>query len=412
MKAPIWPTLLATLFCAAGGAEARQQNKIIVPDSSVENPGDYGKTAHTHYRMLLPSGTVGNFSTASHVQPNVGTAPFSGYGYQTPASIACIYSLVAQTTGCNPNSVTQAVSGGSKAIALIEAYDYPNAAADLQTFSNQFGLPSANLQVVYANGRQPASDPYGWEMEAALDLQWAHAMAPGATLYLVEAASASLADLLNAVSIANKLVAAAGGGEISMSFGMSEFAGEGSYDSYFNTKNIVYFASSGDAAGTNWPCVSQKVVCVGGTTLRYSHTGDTFLQEVPWVDAGGGHSSHIGKPSYQSALAPTSRGVPDIALAADPNTGAWIHYSPSNYQPAGWWIVGGTSWAAPMAAGITNSAGKFNASSTAELTQLYSSAATTYLKDIHTGWCGPTVGYSATVGWDQCTGLGSLVGLY
>ncbi|MDD4916086.1 MAG: S53 family peptidase [Methylococcales bacterium] len=387
---------------------ARQQAKVVVPDSSMENAGDFGKRAHTHFRMLMPAGTVGNFSVASAARPNIDTAPFSGYGFQTPASMACIYKLVGQATGCNPNSVTAVVSGGGKAMALVEAYDYPNAARDLQTFSNQFGLPSANLKVVYANGRRPHADPFGWEMEAALDLQWAHAMAPEAQLFLVEAPSASLADLLYAVNVAGKLVSAAGGGEVSMSWGMSEFAGETSYDNYFNASGVVYFASSGDSAGTSWPCVSKNVVCVGGTTLRVNSAGN-FEQEVPWVDGGGGYSTIVGKPAYQT-VSGNYRGVPDIALSADPNTGAWIYYTPSDFQEAGWWVVGGTSWSSPMAAAITNSAGKFNASSEAELSMLYSSSASTYLNDISIGWCGLNVGVTATSSWDQCTGLGSFAG--
>lgn len=414
------PVLLATLVWSlvVDVAVAREQVKVLTPDSSIENATDVGNRAHTHYRMVAPASkvgnaaTAGNYSSASAIRPNVDTAPFSGYGFQTPASIACIYKLVNQVTGCNPNNVSAVVTGGSKAIAIVDAYDYPNASRDLQIFSNQFGLASANLTVVYANGRRPFSDPFGWEMEEALDLQWAHAMAPQAQLYLVEAASASLNDLLNAVTVAGNLVSSAGGGQVSMSWGMSEFAGQTSLDSYFTAKGVVYYASSGDSAGTSWPCTSKNVVCVGGTTLRVNAAGN-FEQEVPWVDAGSGYSTIVSKPAFQSAVSNVSgnyRGVPDVALAADPNTGAWVYYTPSDYQPAGWWVVGGTSWASPLAAGITNNTGKFSASSAAELSLLYSSASSSALNDITVGWCGINVGISATNGWDQCSGLGSFNG--
>ena len=406
-----WPLMLAISIPLIGSkaAVAGPQNQVFTPGSGVENAGDAGKFAHTHYKTLIPAGSAGNFSNAIKTRPHADTAPFAGYGYQTPASLACIYKLVNQVTGCNPNSVTTVASTGSKAIAIVDAYDYPNAARDLQTFSNQFGLPSANLKVVYANGRRPFSDPFGWEMEEALDLHWAHALAPNAELILVEAASANLNDLLVAIRVASNLVAQAGGGEVSMSWGASEFAGQTAYDSYFSTNGVVYFASSGDAAGTNWPCTSKNVVCVGGTTLRVGSTGN-FEQEVPWVDAGGGYSTIVSKPSYQTAVSSGYRGVPDIALAADPNTGAWLYYSPSDFQQPGWYVVGGTSWAAPSAAAITNSAGKFNASSLAELTILYGSTSS-YLNDISVGWCGVNVGLSAATGWDPCSGLGSFDGL-
>ena len=125
----------------------------------------------------------------------------------------------------------------------------PSALADLQLFSKQFGLPvptPSNFQVVFASGVQPARD-LGWELEEALDIEYAHAMAPNATLYLVEAASDSLSSLLAAVDKASQLVAKAGGGQVSMSWGSAEFSGQTSFDSHFLTQNVVYFASSGDS---------------------------------------------------------------------------------------------------------------------------------------------------------------------
>jgi subtilase family serine protease len=101
---------------------------------------------------------------------------------------------------------------------LVDAFHYPTALTDLQTFSAQFGVKAPNLTVVFASGVKPAQDPTGgWELEAALDLQWAHAMAPDARLFLVEARSNSFSDLLTAERVAGNLVASAGGGEVSNS---------------------------------------------------------------------------------------------------------------------------------------------------------------------------------------------------
>ena len=145
-------------------------------------------------------------------------APGPSYFYETPASLGCVYRLTSVSSaqiGCNPTDATLLnPSGGAKAIAIVDAYDYPTALSDLQIFSAQFGLTApttANFQVVYATGTQPRADS-GWGLEAALDIEWAHAMAPQSKIYLVEAASNSFADLLTAVSVASNLVTQAGGG--------------------------------------------------------------------------------------------------------------------------------------------------------------------------------------------------------
>lgn len=407
-------TAAAVLACQ----QSLAQNAITVPAVSVESASHVGLKVHAHLRVVTPPEGQTAFASGVHKETASTTAPYSGYGFQTPSSIACIYGLVTQTNNCNPSKTTLNVAphvGAAKAIALVDAYHYPYALSDLKAFSNQFGLPAPNLQVVYASGTQPATDPGGWEVEEALDLQWAHAMAPNAKLFLVEAANNSTASLLQAVKAATALVQAAGGGAVSMSWGSSEFSGETTYDSYFNNANVIYFASSGDSAGVSWPCVSQNVICVGGTSLRLygagsGHSVGDFDQEVAWADGGGGISAYAAKPAYQNnaGISGNFRGVPDVALAADPNSGAWIYYTPSN-NPAetGWWVIGGTSWASPMAAGITVNSGTTSSSTAVESAKIYTSAFATDFTDTKSGWCGPYYGLSTATGWDPCTGLGS-----
>ena len=163
---------------------------------------------------------------------------------------------------------------------------------------------------------------------------------------------------------------------------------------------------------TLWPCVSQYVVCVGGTSVRatgiQSSTraiGD-FEQEVPWIGAGAGASAYVAKPAYQGTnVAGNFRGVPDIALASDSSgVGAWVYMNDADFD--GWIQVEGTSWATPMAAAITANSNTTSTTSIMELTKLYAGK-NTYFTDITTGYCGLTYGFNATVGWDQCTGLGS-----
>ena len=409
--------LLATIcLMAYSFVQAGEEAREFLPHSSVSTPQDAGVNARTHFKILIPPGGYVSLNNEINLRPSLAPSPKVASGsppylsaYETPASLACNYNITTAVSGCSPANYSSMANptGGSRAIALVDAYHYANAASDLSKFSTQFGLPAPTLQVVYASGTKPASDPLGWEVEAALDLQWAHAMAPNAKLYLVEAKSNSIADLLLAVDKATALVAAAGGGEVSMSWGSAESSSEASYDSHFNNavNKVVYFASSGDSAGTSWPCVSSNVVCVGGTTMRRNPSSGNLVAEVGWSDGGGGVSAYIAKPGYQSAIPGVSnRSVPDVASAADPRTGGWIYYTASNLSFMGWMIVGGTSWAAPSFAAIVNQSGTFLASSNAELTTIYANSSS--YRDINSGWCSYYGGVSATAGWDACTGLG------
>ncbi len=209
--------------------------RIMIPGSNLATSQPGARRFHTDLRiMALP--TTGQKQAA-------GSPPYSGYLYETPASIACIYNEYQRPRqGCNPNIVTANPVGGSGAIALVDAYDDPTAEADLQAFSQQFGLPSANFSTIYAAGTKPSQDPTGgWEIEESLDIEWAHAMAPNAQIILVEAASNYDSDLLPAVQLAAQLVAAAGGGEVSMSWGGGEFSDETLLEGLFSTPGVVFF---------------------------------------------------------------------------------------------------------------------------------------------------------------------------
>jgi subtilase family serine protease len=390
-------TLLLVLTSLAPAQIKPVSGKVVTPDSSIEKPVDIGKRAHTNIHVVLPT------TPFRDAQPF--GAPYAGYAYETPASIGCVYNLVKAVKGCNPNTVTANPTGGAKMIAIVDAYDAPNAASDLAAFSTQFGLPAATFQKVYASGSQPPYDA-GWETEESLDVQWTHAMAPDAQIVLVEAASNSYTDLMTAEDVASKMVNAAGGGEVTNSWGGGEWSSETSYDSHFVKKNVVFFASTGDGPGTIWPSTSPNVVAAGGTTVRRNPSTGDYMAEVPWNDGGGGISSVEAIPSYQSGISSivgSSRGVPDLSFDANPDTGVWVYIS----DQGGWYIVGGTSVSSPSLAGVINSAGSFYTSSVAELTEIYGNlGVATDFRDITTGYCGPYAGYNAAKGWDFCTGVG------
>jgi kumamolisin len=385
---------------------------LFEPLSNYVLTPDFGKRAHSNVRILVPPA-----NPLAKAQTSTGTPPFAGYFYETPASLACVYGLVSTTVaGCNPNVTATNVVTGSRSIALVDAYDYPGAMSDLVTFSRQFGLPapsSTNFKVVYATGVKPPSGVHsGWDLEAALDLDMAHGLAPRAKIYLVEAASSSNQDMFQAVRKAASIVA--GDGEVSMSWGISEFATESFYDSAMATARIVYFAAAGDGPGTLYPCTSPRAVCVGGTGNSRNAVTGVFQGNVAWADTGGGTSSYEARPTYQNGIAGiigARRGVPDIAAVADPRTGVWVHnaaWAGSCVGNSGWCIVGGTSAATPVMAAIVNSAGKFLSSSAAELSLIYSTlgAAGSDWSDVTSGACGFYDGFAAFKGWDQCTGIG------
>jgi kumamolisin len=369
------------------------RGNVIVPRSSVARPEDAGVRAHTNLLVFVPDSS----------QPE---QSFSG---ETPASLACVYKLVAQVSGCPISGTTLLPTGGSGAIAIVDAYDDPNAASDLATFSSTFGLPAANFSVVYASGKQPPQDSTGgWELEESLDIEWAHAMAPNAQLYLVEANSSSTSDLYAAESVASSLVAGHGGGEVSNSWGGGETRGETSNDSkYFATSNVVYFASAGDSPGVSYPSASPNVVSAGGTTVNRS--GGNFTSETTWSSGGGGTSRYESRPSYQSSVSGivgSKRGTPDFSFDANPNTGVQVYDSIAYEGTVGpWWIVGGTSVSSPSLAGIVNAAAHFASSTNVELTTVYSYLGNSSdFRDITSGSCGT---HSAKSGYDLCTGVGS-----
>ena len=384
-------TVLVVSMIAAPAALA--QKKIITPQSSIERPEDLGLRAHTNF---------------VYVENDV-PASAPGSNWETPGSIACVYHLVKFTAGCPIATAKTVPTGGSKAIALVDAFDNPNASQDLTTFSAQFGLPAPVFQQVYASGVKPRNDAGGWSIEEALDIEWAHAMAPNAAIYLVEAKSSSFADLYAAEVVASNLVAAAGGGEVSNSWSGGEYSTELADEaSFFSTSGVVYFASTGDSGlnAIGVPAVFANVVAAGGTTVNRNTSGG-FTGEKYWTNGGGGGFSQFeALPFYQknrAGITGTKRAIPDISSDADPNSGVAMYDADGGF---GWIQVGGTSVSSPTLAGIVNSAGGFKTNSKMELTKIYNeySNATQYkllFRDITTG------DSHCTTGWDICTGVGS-----
>lgn len=322
-------------------------------------------------------------------------------------------------TGYNPAQIRNAyglnqlsATGSGQTIAIVDAYGSPTIATDLQTFNQQFGLPTANLTIAYP-GKKPRTNA-GWALETSLDVEWAHAIAPNANILLVVAQSASITDLVTAIDYATSH----GAQVVSNSWGGSEFSSESSYESHFQHSGIVYLASTGDnGSGVSWPSSSPNVLAVGGTTLNLD-ANNNYLSETGWSGSGGGVSAYMSIPSYETnwtSVVGSKRGVPDVALDADPNTGVAVYDSTLYNGQSGWFQVGGTSFGAPAWAamialanqGRANPLTSFNA-----ISDLYNIAGATgsagYTTNYHDITQGSNGGYSTLPGYDLVTGIGSL----
>ena len=326
-----------------------------------------------------------------HVRPNATAGPTG----LSPAQIDSAYGFSTSLT-----------AGTGKTIAIVDAYDDPTAANDLSVFSTQFGLPActaANGCFTKVNQTGGASLPRsnsGWALEISLDIEWAHAVAPGAHILLVEATSASTASLMTAEDYAG-----AHAQYVSNSWGGSESSSERSSDSHFTQAGVSYFVSAGDAGlPAEWPSASPNVISVGGTTLHFS--GGVVTSETGWADGGGGCSRYETATAAQSSFSGYAqvncagkRATPDVSLDADPASGVSVYDSTRYSGQSGWWVVGGTSASSPMWAARSADAGVV-----VNAAYVYGSNIT--FRDITSG----NNGASCLVGFDLCSGRGSWTG--
>src|SRR6266568_4312560 len=312
--------------------------------------------------------------------------------------------------------------GSGQTIAIVDAFNDPNIQSDLNTFDSQFGLPActtSNGCFTIATPQGPPRTNRGWALEISLDVEWAHAIAPGAKILLVEAATNSFANLFGAVDYAS-----ARANQDSMSWGGTDASSDSSNDSHFAVSGVTFFASSGDNGhGLIYPSTSPLVVSVGGTTLTLG-SGGNVVSETAWSGSGGGISAFENEPSYQSNYPIPStgglRGNPDVSYDADPNSGVAVFDSLGDQGFKNWIQVGGTSAGSPQwaaLAAIANSmrtTGSLGSTSTTTPTNVaiyHIATGSTYssnFRDITSGTngsCGTLC--TASTGYDFVTGLGS-----
>ncbi len=264
------------------------------------------------------------------ITPDGGNGSPTGY---TPQQIRTAYGINDIQFG------SIAGDGSGQTIAIVDAYDDPGlvntsssnySTSDLAEFDLTFGLPDppsfTKVNQFGSTTNLPGTDPAGpgngngnWEYEEAMDVEWAHAIAPGANIILVEADSNSFGDLYHAIATAANLP---GVSTVSMSWGSPEFSGETQLDSYFETpsghQGVTFVAASGDGGSPGIdPAYSPNVVAAGGTSLTLTSDG-TYQSEIGWYGSGGGVSSYEPEPAYQDGVQSTGyRTIPDVSFDAD-----------------------------------------------------------------------------------------------
>lgn len=314
-------------------------------------------------------------------------------------------------------------TGAGQTIAVVTAYDAPNVVKDLAVFNATFGLPAppSFRKVNQTGGTKLPTVNAGWALETALDVQWAHAVAPDAGILLVEASSSALSNLLTAVSWA---AAQPGVSVISGSFGTSEFSKQKTQDARCRLTTAVCVFASGDTGNpATYPATSPWALGVGGTTLQLDDAG-AVLAETGWSGSGGGVSAYTPKPAWQAAATTAvRRTAPDVSYAADPATGFAVYSSTPYLKQSGWFQMGGTSVGAPQWAGVLAAANELRR---AERKPVLSAVTATGATPLHTAVYGDalrgtgaladvTAGTNGTcgafctagTGYDTVTGVGS-----
>ena len=362
----------------------------------------------------------------------------------------------------------QGVTGAGQTIVIVDSFGSPTIQHDLQEYDANNGLPAPpSFNIITPEGAPPPWDPTnatmgGWALETSLDVEMAHTMAPGANILLVETPVAETVGVDGFPQIENAIKYVVDnhlGNVVSQSFAAAEqtFA---SRSQIFHLRyayedaaahGVTVLGSSGDQGPTsamangnyfenpvvNWPASDPLVTAVGGTQLFLDRNGNPWASPSVWNDtalfggpaaSGGGVSSVFARPSYQNGVASvvgSTRGVPDISASAAVNGGANIYISAINpaagLTAPGWYVVGGTSEASPLMAGIISLADQVAGHGLGQINQaLYTMGDGTGsgIQDVTNGNNGVTwvnsrgithtlAGFPALPGYDLATGLGT-----
>jgi len=376
---------------ATGGSASAQPRTLAKPPSRV----DYRQACANVVRGRAACMSLIRTDVAHHLQPATRpyTAPVgAGYG---PSSLQSAYKLPSST------------AGAGETVAIVDAYDDPNAASDLAAYRSAWGLPGCGpgcFSKVNENGAAsplpPPAAGTGWDVEESLDVDMVSAICPLCHIILVEANSPAFTDLGTAVNSAVRL----GALFVSNSYGGGDSSSDTSLDTYYNHPGVAVTASAGDSGyGVEYPAASQYVTAVGGTSLTTASNSRGWNETV-WSGTGSGCSGFEPKPPWQHDSGCGHRTVADVSADADPNTGVAVYDS---YTQGGWLEVGGTSVASPIIAATFALAGP-PAAGTYPSSYVY--AHTPDLFDVTSGSngsCSPAYLCTGEAGYDGPTGWGT-----
>jgi len=361
----------------------------------------------TAIELNRPATWQGHHLFPASVEGGSATASATPAGYD-PAELQQAYNLTAAIAGATT----------PRAVAIVDAYDDPNALSDLAAYRAEWGLEpictgtvTSGCVIVKKLNQQGAASPLpapnaGWSEEISVDLDMASAICPSCNILLVEANSANLLNL----GLAENTAAAFRPKAIGNSYGGPESVLDPILDLYFyNHPGVAITASTGDSGyGVSYPASSPDVTAVGGTTLSSAVTTSRGWTETAWSGAGSGCSAVETQPSWQTAVTNIQtecpkRSVADVAAVADPNTGVAVY---DTYGLSGWTVFGGTSVSAQIISAIYALAG--GSGSATGASELYGAAPGDFF-DVTSGsngGCGTDL-CTAGVGWDGPTGLGT-----
>lgn len=317
------------------------------------------------------------------IRPNVS----AGYG---PSDLQTAYGLTSYSQN----------NGSGETVAVVDAYDDPNAASDLSVYRTQYRLPSCtSSNGCFTKQKYATATNKGWAEEESLDVDMVSAICPNCKILLVEAKTPSTANLAQA-----EVYATQHANYVSNSWSGNE--GGRAYDGDFNVSGVAITAATGDNGYNRvaqWPAILPTVVGVGGTSL----TSVSPRRESAWAGAGSGCSSIYSKPSFQKGIDTgcADRAQADSSAVASPNTGVAVY---DTFHQPGWEVFGGTSVSTPITASVFALAGKASSNNPGSLY-----AHSSDLNDITTGSngnCGAPL-CKAGPGWDGPTGLGTPNGI-
>ena len=320
-------------------------------------------------------------------------APPAGYG---PGDLDSAYNLPSAT------------SGGGQTVAIVDAFDYPNAEAELAVYRQQYGLPACTTangcfqRVDQRGGTQYPAPNSSWQHEEALDLDMVSAVCPQCHIVLVEADDPQVPNMGAAVNQA----VAMGAKYVSNSYGANEDPSELAIDSaYYDHPGVVMTVSAGDYGyGVEFPASSPHVTSVGGTTLQRDGSARGWTESA-WSGSGSGCSAYEPKPAFQQDSGCAKRSVADVSAVADLNTPVAV------YVQGGWVVMGGTSVSSPIIAGVYALAGAPPSGSYPNTFPYKDSRALNDVTSGANGTCTPAYLCTGGAGYDGPTGLGSPNGI-